>query len=152
MLVFTLFLAASPNFPPMASLIPSSTSPPSFPGPISPTPPDDHQRGRRQPAPHHKVYFPRLILPIPPRFPAWWTSPSASCPRHFHRCLRHAPTLAALWLPALLLLAVFTALGVGLWLSALNALYRDVKIRDGDDFSELLEVANHVSSRRDTAH
>src|SRR6266850_226396 len=37
------------------------------------------------------------------------------------------PALAALWLPALLLLAVFTALGVGLWLSALNALYRDVK-------------------------
>src|SRR5207245_277730 len=37
------------------------------------------------------------------------------------------PTLAALWLPALLTLAVFTALGVGLWLSALNALYRDVR-------------------------
>jgi hypothetical protein len=36
-------------------------------------------------------------------------------------------TLAALWLPVLLLLAVFTALGVGLWLSALNALYRDVR-------------------------
>jgi lipopolysaccharide transport system permease protein len=32
-----------------------------------------------------------------------------------------------LWLPALLALAVFTALGVGLWLSALNALYRDVR-------------------------
>src|SRR5205085_7701199 len=37
------------------------------------------------------------------------------------------PTLAALWLPILLLLALFTALGVGLWLSALNALYRDVR-------------------------
>jgi len=37
------------------------------------------------------------------------------------------PTLAALWLPALLALSVFTALGVGLWLSALNALYRDVR-------------------------
>src|SRR5439155_417155 len=37
------------------------------------------------------------------------------------------PTLAALWLPALLALAFFTALGVGLWLSALNALYRDVR-------------------------
>ena len=37
------------------------------------------------------------------------------------------PTLAALWLPVLLLLALFTALGVGLWLSALNALYRDVR-------------------------
>jgi lipopolysaccharide transport system permease protein len=36
------------------------------------------------------------------------------------------PTLAALWLPVLLLLAMLTALGVGLWMSALNALYRDV--------------------------
>src|ERR1700676_3087721 len=35
--------------------------------------------------------------------------------------------LAALWLPVLVLLAVLTALGVGLWMSALNALYRDVK-------------------------
>src|ERR1039458_10888156 len=37
------------------------------------------------------------------------------------------PTLAALWLPVLLLLAVLTALGVGLWMSALNALYRDIR-------------------------
>src|SRR5271168_2659439 len=37
------------------------------------------------------------------------------------------PGVAALWLPVLMLLAVFTALGVGLWMSALNALYRDVK-------------------------
>jgi lipopolysaccharide transport system permease protein len=37
------------------------------------------------------------------------------------------PGLAALWLPVLLLLAVLTALGVGLWMSALNALYRDVR-------------------------
>jgi lipopolysaccharide transport system permease protein len=33
----------------------------------------------------------------------------------------------AIWLPFLLLLALATALGVGLWLSALNALYRDVQ-------------------------
>src|SRR5271165_6775619 len=37
------------------------------------------------------------------------------------------PTAAVIWLPAFLLLAVLTALGVGLWLSALNALYRDVR-------------------------
>jgi lipopolysaccharide transport system permease protein len=36
------------------------------------------------------------------------------------------PGVHALWLPFLLLLALATALGVGLWLSALNALYRDV--------------------------
>jgi lipopolysaccharide transport system permease protein len=37
------------------------------------------------------------------------------------------PTYTALLLPLFLLLAVLTALGVGLWLSALNALYRDVR-------------------------
>jgi len=37
------------------------------------------------------------------------------------------PTAAALWFPAFLLLAVLTALGVGLWLCALNAIYRDVR-------------------------
>jgi lipopolysaccharide transport system permease protein len=40
---------------------------------------------------------------------------------------RMAPTGAVIWLPLFTLLAVFTALGVGLWLSALNALYRDVR-------------------------
>jgi lipopolysaccharide transport system permease protein len=75
-----------------------------------------------------KVYFPRLILPI---------SATLSGLVDFSigfvvlALLTFAygipPTLAALWLPVLLLLAVFTALGVGLWLSALNALYRDVR-------------------------
>jgi lipopolysaccharide transport system permease protein len=37
------------------------------------------------------------------------------------------PGAPVVWLPFLLLLAVGTALGVGLWLSALNALYRDVR-------------------------
>ena len=34
---------------------------------------------------------------------------------------------AVIWLPFFTLLAVLTALGVGLWLSALNAMYRDVR-------------------------
>jgi lipopolysaccharide transport system permease protein len=33
----------------------------------------------------------------------------------------------ALWLPAFLLLAVVSSLGVGLWLSALNVQYRDIR-------------------------
>jgi lipopolysaccharide transport system permease protein len=37
------------------------------------------------------------------------------------------PSFSDALLPVFLLLAVLTALGVGLWLSALNALYRDVK-------------------------
>jgi lipopolysaccharide transport system permease protein len=36
-------------------------------------------------------------------------------------------TMHILWLPVFLLLAVLTAFGVGLWLSALNAIYRDVR-------------------------
>jgi lipopolysaccharide transport system permease protein len=36
-------------------------------------------------------------------------------------------TSAILWLPAFLLMAVATALGVGLWLGALNVQYRDVQ-------------------------
>ncbi len=37
------------------------------------------------------------------------------------------PTMAAITLPLFLLLALATALGVGLWLSALNVQYRDVR-------------------------
>ncbi len=40
---------------------------------------------------------------------------------------RVIPTVNALWLPPLLLLALVTSLGVGLWLSALNVQYRDVQ-------------------------
>jgi lipopolysaccharide transport system permease protein len=36
------------------------------------------------------------------------------------------PTVNILWLPLLVLLAMATALAFGLWLSALNVLYRDV--------------------------
>jgi lipopolysaccharide transport system permease protein len=75
-----------------------------------------------------KVYFPRLILPL-----------SAVISGLVDFVIGFAvlivviiiygiePTRAALWMPVLLLLAVLTALGVGLWMSALNALYRDVR-------------------------
>lgn len=75
-----------------------------------------------------KVYFPRLILPISATlsglvdFAIGFTVLSILTLAYGIR-----PTLAALWLPLLLLLAVLTALGVGLWMSALNALYRDVR-------------------------
>lgn len=36
------------------------------------------------------------------------------------------PSAQVVWIPALLLLALVTALGVGLWFAALNVLYRDV--------------------------
>jgi lipopolysaccharide transport system permease protein len=75
-----------------------------------------------------KVYFPRVVLPI---------SSVLSGLLDFAISFlvfiammiyyRIAPTKAVVWLPAFTLLAVLTALGVGLWLSALNALYRDVR-------------------------
>src|SRR5713101_4090916 len=70
-----------------------------------------------------KVYFLRLILPISSALFAIGFVVLAI----FTVAYGIRPALAALWLPALLALAVFTALGVGLWLSALNALYRDVR-------------------------
>jgi lipopolysaccharide transport system permease protein len=75
-----------------------------------------------------KVYFPRLILPI-----SAVLSGLVDFAIGFVFLIvivlgyHTVPGTSMLWLPALLLLAVCTALGVGLWLSALNALYRDVR-------------------------
>jgi lipopolysaccharide transport system permease protein len=75
-----------------------------------------------------KVYFPRLVLPL-----SAVVSGLVDFAIGFIVLLVVTaiygikPTLAVLWLPILLLLAVLTALGVGLWMSALNALYRDVR-------------------------
>ncbi len=75
-----------------------------------------------------KVYFPRLVIPISsvlsgvvdfaiafgvlllmmPFYGVW-------------------PTANFVWLPFFMLLALITSLGVGLWLSALNVEYRDVR-------------------------
>jgi len=75
-----------------------------------------------------RIYFPRLILPLAAVLTGlvdfaiafiillamlWWYGISPS------------PTLALL--PIFGLLAVMTALGVGVWLAALNAVYRDVR-------------------------
>jgi len=75
-----------------------------------------------------KVYFPRVILPISSVVSGLLDlviSFAVFIGLMFY--YRIAPTKAVMWLPAFTLLAVLTALGVGLWLSALNALYRDVR-------------------------
>lgn len=74
-----------------------------------------------------KVYFPRLVIPISTVFSGivdfllafvvlllmmWYYGT--------------APTAAVVWLPLLLLLALVTALGVGLWLTAMNVQFRDI--------------------------
>lgn len=75
-----------------------------------------------------KVYFPRLVVPL---------SCSASALVDmgiaflvllgFMAGYRVVPTWNMIWLPALVLLALVTSLGVGLWLSALSVRYRDVR-------------------------
>jgi lipopolysaccharide transport system permease protein len=75
-----------------------------------------------------KVFFPRLILPISAVLSGLVDFAIGFVVLViFTLAYGMHPTLAALWLPVLLLLAVLTALGVGLWTSALNALYRDVR-------------------------
>ncbi|MCJ7583864.1 MAG: ABC transporter permease, partial [Anaerolineales bacterium] len=75
-----------------------------------------------------KVYFPRLVIPF-----------SAVAAGLIDFCLAFLVllglmfyyhlqiTLNVLWLPLLMILALLTALAVGLWLSALNVQYRDVQ-------------------------
>jgi lipopolysaccharide transport system permease protein len=75
-----------------------------------------------------KVYFPRVVLPISSVLSGLLDfAISFAVFVVMLLYYRIAPTPAVIWLPAFLLLAVLTSLGVGLWLSALNALYRDVR-------------------------
>ena len=75
-----------------------------------------------------KVYFPRLVIPIGSVLAGLVDFAIA-----FVILLglmlyyRITPTAAVAWLPLLVLLALATALSVGLWLSALNVKYRDVR-------------------------
>src|SRR5271169_4826868 len=75
-----------------------------------------------------KVYFPRLILPLSAVLSGlvdFGISFLIFVAMMFY--YRIQPTMRVLWLPVFLLLAIVTAFGVGLWLSALNAIYRDVR-------------------------
>jgi len=75
-----------------------------------------------------KVYFPRLALPLSSVL-AGLVDFGVSFLMFIAMMVYFGtrPSAAILWLPAFLLLALLTALGVGLWLSALNAVYRDVR-------------------------
>lgn len=75
-----------------------------------------------------KVYFPRLALPLSAVLSGlvdFGISFLMFVAMMVYYHMRPAWTM--LWLPAFLLLALLTALGVGLWLSAMNAIYRDVR-------------------------
>jgi homopolymeric O-antigen transport system permease protein len=75
-----------------------------------------------------KVYFPRLIVPISSVLAGLLDFAIA-----FTLLLgmmvyyRLAPGRAVIWLPLLVLLTVTTSLTAGIWLSALNVRYRDVR-------------------------
>ena len=75
-----------------------------------------------------RVYFPRLILPLASVLSGLVDFAIAFLVLVV-MVVEYGLRLGAqvLWLPFLLLLAVGTALAVGLWLSALNALFRDVR-------------------------
>jgi lipopolysaccharide transport system permease protein len=75
-----------------------------------------------------KVYFPRLVVPIAGVVSGIVDFALAfvvllGMMAYFHV----APTVNVIFLPVFLLLALITALGVGIWLAALNVEYRDVR-------------------------
>jgi homopolymeric O-antigen transport system permease protein len=75
-----------------------------------------------------KIYFPRVVLPISAVLGGLVDfAISFGVLLALMAYYGIAPTAATLWLPVFLLLAILTALGMGLWLSALNAFYRDVR-------------------------
>jgi lipopolysaccharide transport system permease protein len=75
-----------------------------------------------------KVFFPRLILPFSAVLSGLVDFAIGFIVLMiFTLSYGIRPTASTLLLPFFLLLAVSTALGIGLWLSALNALYRDVR-------------------------
>jgi lipopolysaccharide transport system permease protein len=75
-----------------------------------------------------KVYFPRLALPI-----AAVLAGAVDFAIAFvvllglMACFGILPTVRAVWVPLLFFLALISALGAGLWLSALYVYYRDVR-------------------------
>jgi lipopolysaccharide transport system permease protein len=75
-----------------------------------------------------RVYFPRLAVPIASVFAAVVDFLIASTVLvALMVYYRQAPSITALTLPLFLALAILTALAVGIWLSALNAEYRDIQ-------------------------
>jgi lipopolysaccharide transport system permease protein len=74
-----------------------------------------------------KIYFPRLVIPLSSVLSGvvdFLIAFVVLLGMMWYYQIRLTPNVLAL--PFLLLLALVTALGVGLWLSALNVIYRDI--------------------------
>ncbi|MBV8071306.1 MAG: ABC transporter permease [Acidobacteriaceae bacterium] len=75
-----------------------------------------------------KVYFPRLAIPISTVLSGLVDFAIGLLLLFVFMLSRgFYPGFRLIWFPAFLLLSLLTALGVGLWLSALNVEYRDVR-------------------------
>jgi lipopolysaccharide transport system permease protein len=75
-----------------------------------------------------KVYFPRLALPLSTALSGLVDFAIAFAVLLVMMLYYGVvPTQQILWLPFFLVLALITSLGVGLWLSAMNVQYRDVR-------------------------
>jgi len=74
------------------------------------------------------VYFPRLTIPLATVL-AGLVDFALAFPVLFGLMWWHGvtPTAQVVWLPVFIALAFATSLGVGLWLSALNVEFRDVR-------------------------
>ncbi len=75
-----------------------------------------------------KIYFPRLIMPVSAVLGGLLDFALAFLVllgmMVFYRIY---PTANVIWLPVFLLLAIITTIGVSMWLSALNVLFRDIR-------------------------
>ena len=75
-----------------------------------------------------KVYFPRLAVPVATILSGVIDFVLAFGVLLAMMCYyRLAPSVHVIWLPVFMLLALVTSLGVGLWLSAMNVQFRDVR-------------------------
>ena len=75
-----------------------------------------------------KVYFPRLAMPIASVLAGVVDLVIAMAVLVVLMLYYGvSPTLNVLWLPAFIVLAVVTALGIGTWLAAMNVMFRDVR-------------------------
>src|SRR5271157_1841439 len=75
-----------------------------------------------------KVYFPRVVIPIAATLGGLVDFAIAFVFLIGMMLFYHITPTSAIWtLPLFVLLAILTALGAGLWLSALNVEYRDVR-------------------------
>ncbi len=76
-----------------------------------------------------KVWFPRLLIPIAAVVPPLIDFvPAFAVALVVQLAYGIVPPIQILLVPALALLTLFVALGIGLWLSALNVRYRDIRL------------------------